>query len=34
MFNSPGDKVYVRLPKLEKGNVATEWSPAYEDLRR
>ena len=30
---SPGDKVYVRLPKLEKGNVATEWSPAYEDLR-
>lgn len=30
---SPGDKVYIRLPKLEKGNVATEWSPAYEDLR-
>lgn len=30
---SPGDKVYVRLPKLEKGNDATEWSPAYEDLR-
>lgn len=30
---APGDKVYVRLPKLEKGNVATEWSPAYEDLR-
>ena len=30
---SPGDRIYVRLPKLEKGNVATEWSPAYEDLR-
>ena len=30
---SPGDKIYVRLPKLEKGNDATEWSPAYEDLR-
>lgn len=38
-FNSPttnfnnGDKIYIRLPKLEKGNVATEWSPAYEDLQ-
>ena len=31
-FNN-GDKIYIRLPKLEKGNVATEWSPAYEDLR-
>ena len=30
---SPGDKIYIRLPKLEKGNVATEWSPAYEDLQ-
>lgn len=30
---SPGDKIYIRLPKLEKGNIATEWSPAYEDLR-
>lgn len=28
---SPGDKVYVRLPKLEKGNVATDWMPAPED---
>ena len=28
---SPGDKVYVRLPKLEKGNVATDWTPASED---
>ena len=28
---SPGDKVYVRLPKLEKGNVATDWTPAPED---
>ena len=31
-FNN-GDKIYIRLPKLEKGNVATEWSPAYEDLQ-
>ena len=31
-FNN-GDKIYIRLPKLEKGNVATEWIPAYEDLR-
>lgn len=31
-FNN-GDKIYIRLPKLEKGDVATEWSPAYEDLR-
>ena len=30
---SPGDKIYIRLPKLEKGNIATEWSPAYEDLQ-
>ena len=28
---SPGDKVYVRLPKLEKGNVVTDWTPAPED---
>ena len=28
---SPGDKVYVRLPKLEKGNVATDWTLAPED---
>lgn len=31
-FNN-GDKIYIRLPKLEKGNAATDWSPAYEDLR-
>ena len=31
-FNN-GDKIYIRLPKLEKGNVATEWIPAYEDLQ-
>nr|DAY26322.1 MAG TPA: tail protein [Caudoviricetes sp.] len=28
---SPGDKVYVRLPKLEIGSVATDWTPAPED---
>lgn len=28
---SPGDKIYIRLPKLEKGNVATDWTPAPED---
>ena len=26
-----GDKIYIRLPKLEKGNVATDWTPAPED---
>lgn len=31
-FNN-GDKIYIRLPKLEKGSVASEWSPAYEDLK-
>ena len=31
-FND-GDKIYIRLPKLETGNVATEWTPAYEDLQ-
>ncbi|VTX71957.1 phage tail spike protein [Gemella haemolysans] len=31
-FNN-GDKIYIRFPKLETGNVATEWSPAYEDLQ-
>lgn len=31
-FNN-GDKIYIRLPKLETGNIATEWSPAYEDLQ-
>lgn len=27
-----GDKVYVRFPKLEKGNIATEWTVAPEDV--
>ena len=31
---SPGDKVYVRLPKLEIGNVATDWTPAPEDVEQ
>ena len=31
-FNNE-DKIYIRLPKLETGNVATEWTPAYEDLQ-
>lgn len=36
-FNNPttnfnnGDKIYIRLPKLETGNVATDWTPAPED---
>ena len=30
---SPGDKIYIRLPKLERGDTATEWCPAYEDLQ-
>ena len=29
-FNN-GDKIYIRLPKLEKGNIATDWTPAPED---
>ena len=29
-FNN-GDKIYLRLPKLEKGNIATDWTPAPED---
>ena len=29
---SPGDKIYIRLPKLEKGNIATDWTPAPEDV--
>ena len=29
-FNN-GDKIYIRLPKLEIGNVATDWTPALED---
>ena len=27
-----GNSTYVSLPKLEQGNVATDWSPAPEDL--
>ena len=36
-FNNPttnfnnGDKIYIKLPKLEKGNIATDWTPAPED---
>ena len=30
-FNN-GDKIYIRLPKLEKGNIATDWTPAPEDV--
>ena len=30
-FNN-GDKIYIRFPKLEKGNVATEWTVAPEDV--
>ena len=36
-FNDPttnfnnGDKIYIKLPKLETGNVATDWTPAPED---
>ena len=29
-FNN-GDKIYIKLPKLEKGNIATDWTPAPED---
>ena len=29
-FNNE-DKIYIRLPKLEKGNIATDWTPAPED---
>lgn len=31
---SPGDKIYIKLPKLEKGNVATDWTPAPEDVEQ
>lgn len=37
-FNTPttnfnnGDKIYIKLPKLEIGNVATDWTPAPEDV--
>ena len=29
-----GDKIYIRLPKLEKGNIATDWTPALEDVEQ
>lgn len=32
-FNN-GDKIYIRLPKLEIGNVATDWTPAPEDVEQ
>lgn len=32
-FNN-GDKIYIRLPKLEKGNIATDWTPAPEDVEQ
>ncbi len=32
-FNN-GDKVYIRLPKLEIGNIATDWTPAPEDVEQ
>ena len=36
-FNNPttnfnnGDKIYIKLPKLETGNISTDWTPAPED---
>ena len=30
--NSPLD-VYIKLPKLERGNIATDWTPAPEDVQ-
>ena len=39
-FNNPttnfnnGDKIYIKLPKLEIGNVATDWTPAPEDSQQ
>ena len=32
-FNN-GDKIYIRLPKLEKGDIATDWTPAPEDVEQ
>ena len=32
-FNN-GDKIYIRLPKLEKGNISTDWTPAPEDVEQ
>ena len=39
-FNNPttnfnnGDKIYIKLPKLETGNIATDWTPAPEDTQQ
>ncbi|WP_314160192.1 phage tail spike protein [uncultured Gemella sp.] len=39
-FNDPttnfnnGDKIYIKLPKLETGNIATDWTPALEDTQQ
>lgn len=39
-FNNPttnfnnGDKIYIKLPKLETGNIATDWTPAPEDSQQ
>lgn len=39
-FNDPttnfnnGDKIYIKLPKLETGNIATDWTPAPEDSQQ
>lgn len=39
-FNDPttnfnnGDKIYIKLPKLETGNIATDWTPAPEDTQQ
>ena len=32
-FNN-GDKIYIRLPKLEKGDISTDWTPAPEDSQQ
>ena len=32
-FNN-GDKIYIKLPKLEIGNIATDWTPAPEDSQQ
>lgn len=39
-FNNPttnfnnGDKIYIKLPKLETGNISTDWTPAPEDSQQ
>lgn len=32
-FNN-GDKIYIKLPKLEKGDISTDWTPAPEDVEQ